>query len=72
MYHIKPTPVLRPWTADEIPLGAQMRSKLDPSHRWLAGNTGTDNVRMKLLETIEHSTDGGKTWLPCGVMEEAK
>ena len=72
MYHIKPTTTFRPWTADEMPLGAQMRSKLDPSRRWLACNTGTDNDRMELLETSEHSTDGGKTWLPCGVMEEGK
>jgi hypothetical protein len=71
-YRIKPTATLRPWTADKMPLGAQMRSKLDPSRRWLACNTGTDNDRMELLETSEHSTDGGKTWHPCGVMEEAK
>jgi hypothetical protein len=71
-YRIKPTAKLRPWTADEMPLGAQMRSKLDPSRRWLACNTGTDNDRMELLETSEHSTDGGKTWHPCGVMEECK
>jgi len=72
MYHIKPTAKLRPWTADEVPLGAQMRSKLDPSRRWLSCNTGTDNDRMELLETSEHSIDNGKTWLPCGVMEEGK
>jgi len=71
-YRIKPTAKLRPWTADEVPLGAQMRSKLDPSRRWLSCNTGTDNDRMELLETSEHSIDNGKTWLPCGVMEEAK
>jgi hypothetical protein len=71
-YRIKPTLKLRPWTADEMPLGAQMRSKLDPSRRWLACNTGTDNDRMELLETSEHSIDNGKTWHPCGVMEESK
>jgi hypothetical protein len=28
--------------------------------------------RSDLLKLYEHSTDGGKTWLPCGVVEEAK
>lgn len=71
-YRIKPTPVLRPWTADEIPLGAQVRKKSDPTRRWLIGNTGSYDDREKYFETNEHSTDSGKTWLPCGVMEESK
>jgi hypothetical protein len=29
-------------------------------------------TREGWLTCYEHSTDGGKTWLPCGVMEEAK
>ena len=72
MYHIKPTPVLRPWTADEVPLGMQVRKQSDPTSRWLIGNTGSHNDRLKYVENHEHSIDGGKTWLPCGVMEEAK
>jgi hypothetical protein len=71
MYHIKSTPVLRPWTADEVPLGAQMRRKAD-LHRFLIGSVANDGSRKEWLEHNEHSTDGGKTWLPCGVMEEAK
>jgi hypothetical protein len=36
------------------------------------GNTGSHDDRLKLAENHEHSTDGGKTWKECGVMEEAK
>jgi hypothetical protein len=70
MYHIKPTATLRPWTADEVPLGAQVRKQSDPTSRWLIGNTGSHNDRLKYVETHEHSIDGGKTWHPCGVMED--
>ena len=71
-FRIKPTAKLRPWTADEIPLGVQVRQKSDPTRRWLIGNTGSYDDREKYFENHEHSIDGGKTWLPCGVMEEAK
>jgi hypothetical protein len=70
-YRIKPTPVLRPWTADEVPLGAQMRRKTD-RHRFLIGSVANDGSRKEWLEHNEHSTDGGKTWKECGVMEECK
>jgi hypothetical protein len=72
IYRIKPTPVLRPWTADEVPLGAWMRKKQDVSHRWVVIDTGNELWRQAWFEDHEHSTDGGKTWLPCGVMEETK
>ena len=71
-YRIKPAATFRPWTADELPLGAQVRKKSDPTYRWVMGNTGSHDDRLKLAENHEHSTDGGKTWLPCGVIEEAK
>ena len=71
-YRIKPTPVLRPWTADEVPLGAVMRHKTDVSYRSLIGSTSTESARSEWLKDREHSTDGGKTWLPCGVVEESK
>jgi len=71
-YRIKSTPVLRPWTADEVPLGAWMRMKSDREYRFLISNTESFSGREHWLEDFEHSTDGGKTWLPCGVMEEAK
>jgi hypothetical protein len=71
-HRIKPTATLRPWTADEVPLGAQVRKQSDPTCRWLIGNTGSHDDRLKYVETHEHSIDCGKTWLPCGVMEESK
>jgi hypothetical protein len=69
-YRIKPTPVLRPWTADEVPLGAWMRKKQDVTHRWVVIETGDELWRQDWCKNHEHSTDCGKTWLPCGVMEE--
>jgi hypothetical protein len=72
-YRIKPTPVLRPWTADEVPLGAQVRSKsYHPDHRSMIIQSGNSMTREGWLVGYEHSTDGGKTWYPCGVVEEAK
>jgi hypothetical protein len=79
-YRIKPTTKLRPWTADEVPLGAWLRSKM---HSWKCiiievdkrGRIGVNGGNIPLdyaLQNNEYSTDGGKTWLPCGVMEEAK
>ena len=73
-YRIKPTATLRPWTADEVPLGAWMRVKdSNCGHpRVLICGTYDELTRSTWLSTSEHSTDGGKTWLPCGVVEEAK
>jgi hypothetical protein len=71
-YRIKPTPVLRPWTADEVPLGAWMRDVSKQDYRWLIHTSGNADTRKDWLVGYEHSTDSGKTWLPCGVMEEAK
>jgi hypothetical protein len=71
-YRIKPTPTFRPWTADEVPLGAQMRKKQYVSRRGVVIDTGDEICRQAWLEYSEHSTDGGKTWHPCGVMEESK
>ena len=73
-FRIKPTAKLRPWTADEVPLGAWMRAK-DPNYgnrRSLMCGTYDEGTRSTWLSTSEHSTDGGKTWLPCGVVEESK
>ena len=70
-YRIKPT--LRPWTADEVPLGAWGRNPQYPKTRWLIDRTSSEENRKDWLDTkYEHSTDGGKTWLPCGVVEESK
>ena len=71
-YRIKPTATLRPWTADEVPLGAQMRTGANGEYRWLIDCSGHNIKRKEWFEECEHSTDGGKTWLPCGVVEESK
>ena len=71
-YRIKPTPVLRPWTADEVPLGAWMRFKKVIDDRSVLAWTSTQRDRDMWLDEREHSTDNGATWLPCGVMEESK
>ncbi len=80
-YCIKPTAKLRPWTADEVPLGAILRYKgNNQSIRLLIVcnlQTGLCGYQTNfpydyLRDEMEHSTDKGVTWLPCGVMEEAK
>lgn len=80
-YRLKPTPALRPWTAWEVPVGAIIRYKRNPhSIRMLivcneeSGLTGRDSnwPYITLLDVMEHSTDGGLTWKPCGVEEVVK
>ena len=71
-YRIKPTTVLRPWTADEVPLGAWVLEKANRERRWLITDVHDQEFRSDLLKLYEHSTDGGVTWKPCGVVEEAK
>ena len=70
-YRVKPMPKLRPWTADEVPLGAWMRFKRNPQDRVLIGWVSVQADRDLWLDEREYSIDGGKTWLPCGV-EESK
>ena len=71
-YCVIPDPTYRPWTADEVPLGAWMRFKRNPQDRVLLGWVSVQSDRDLWLDEREHSTDGGKTWLPCGVVEESK
>jgi hypothetical protein len=71
-YRRKPAAKLRPWTADEVPLGAWMRFKLIPSERYLITQSTLSLPLQQWFQDREHSIDGGKTWLPCGVVEDAK
>jgi hypothetical protein len=71
-YRRKPTATLRPWTADEVPLGAWMRFKKVIDDRSILAWTSTQRDRDMWLAEREHSIDGGKTWSACGVVEEAK
>ena len=71
-YCVIPDPTYRPWTADEVPLGAWMRFKKVIDDRSILAWTSNQADRDMWLDEREHSIDGGKTWLPCGVVEEAK
>lgn len=71
-YCVIPDPTYRPWTADEVPLGAQARNREHPKTRWLIDRTSSEENRKDWCKNYEHSTDGGVTWKPCGVVEEAK
>jgi hypothetical protein len=88
MYRIKPTATLRPWTTDEVPLDCWIRMIVgDNRYKWkpvtvqplgvitIPADIGYSlklNTWQFLATEYEHSIDNGKTWLPCGVMEEAK
>ncbi len=77
IYRRKPTPTLRPWKPEEVPLGVLVRSKDDHKERSLICGTDRFHINTGLgfftfsraLEMLEHSIDNGKTWLPCGVEE---
>ena len=72
-YCVIPDATYRPWTADEVPLGAWMRNKSVQCDRWIIVHLQySSRNREEWLDKYEHSTDGGKTWLPCGVVEESK
>jgi hypothetical protein len=71
-YRIKPTVTLRPWTADEVPLGAWLRDKSDKAGRRLLICAYEEEHRIHWLNHHEHSIDKGVTWHHCGVMEESK
>ncbi len=74
---IKPGAKLRPWTPEEVPVGALLRWKDTPLTSVILGIRNSHLVGCNdtyplalVLTTMLHSTDGGKTWQPCGVMEE--
>jgi len=80
-----PTPKLRPWKPEEVPVGALTKTLGKGNEfRWLIVASCSDGVThcggtacrsdsvQYMLERCEHSTDGGKTWKPCGVMEGAE
>ena len=79
-FQIKPTKTLRPWTADEVPLGAWLRHSgqgrkaiiIDVTFDQQIGIHGSYFSPQFVLAYCEHSLDGGKTWKPCGVEEESK
>jgi len=78
-YRVKPT--LRPWKAEEVPVGALIRPIEKPDSHGIitavsngliyAGKVveGFASTPDSTMKTVEHSLDQGKTWLPCGVVE---
>jgi hypothetical protein len=69
-------PKLRQWTPDEVPLGSWARRDSD-GFRGLITAVGEISAAIgldfyglsELSKEWTHSTDNGKTWLPCGVEE---
>ena len=73
----------RPWTPEEVPVGALFRFNNTGSHQWIVtgcnlvvihvSNPARNSIPMEdaLTEGCEHSLDNGKTWLPCGVGVDA-
>ena len=74
----------RPWTSEEVPVGAIVRTVgVAQPFRWLivaacsegittcGGSTCITHKHQWLTDSCECSTDNGKTWLPCGVEVEA-
>lgn len=81
-YRIRPEPHLRSWKPEEVPVGALIgyihdKEKLsrglithtNGSMVWTTFEVLIPKETAYLLEKFEHSTDGGRTWLPCGVEE---
>lgn len=76
LYQEPPVKKFRPWTLEEVPVGAFTKPKSGgdllmiigrlSSGALLAGDGGIYPLH-DLLKLREHSLDGAKTWLPCGV-----
>ena len=86
-YCVIPESTIRPWKFDEVPVGSLIRYREEASNDMVStmiigvslrdgnikiGIWDGDTSTSYLLKFADHSIDGGKTWLPCGVMEEAK
>lgn len=79
-YRVKPTTTakLRAWKPEEVPVGAVLRQKANHANKSIISGMVNrkcfigvwDCPTLFMAEDCEHSIDGGKTWLPCGVMTE--
>ncbi len=75
-WRIKPTPRLRPWLVMEVPVGALLRGRngFEKSLIICAVDdvvyTGNGYFKLERInDYFEYSTDGGKTFHPCGCLE---
>lgn len=78
----KPAPKLRPWKPEKVPLESWFRNiqseglfrlvSVRKTYVLMGFNAkeGSEHTYESLLRNMEHSIDGGKTWKPCGVIEE--
>lgn len=80
-YRIKPTPKLRAWRAEEVPVGALIRVKgNDVFAVFVIIGKRMDEIffgadhKIHTTEEVfiahEHSTDNGQTWHPCGTLDQ--
>lgn len=85
IYRIKQEPKLRPWKPEEVPVGSWCRSKYAHEHNhtdftsiigvskncFYTVEDTIDDMCLQLKNSLDYvySTDHGKTWLPCGVLE---
>lgn len=76
-------PKYRAWTASEVPIGAMIRA-IKEAYHFRSMIIGSNDKYFKYvgdpqsevvesnfayaLNHFDHSTDGGKTWSPCGVL----
>lgn len=78
-YRAKPEPKLKPWKPEEVPVGAliQFRGSISVilavygQKLWFInqGELTWNYVDAGIFYASKYSTDGGKTWKPCGVEE---
>ncbi len=75
-YRIKPEKKYRPWTFEEAPFPCLFRDKV-MTNRFIFVKivingyylpNGSFITFEQVLEAFEHSSDNGKTWLPCGTL----
>lgn len=81
-FPLEPKRTLVPWTKDTVPREAWLRFKVNDVYssvcEFPVGGVDTTSLRIydrvytykHALDYIEHSLDGGKTWLPCGTWKE--
>lgn len=85
-YRIAPDPKLRPWKPEEVPVSALFKNIGTGTIYYPISQSAVGTVRLlgssgttvlcyeygpdELFGTHLNSTDGGKTWHPCGMMEE--
>lgn len=74
---VKPTPKLRPWKPEEIPVGAVVRYRkttyrhiIDSTWQGFAHFNACNYDAIVLFEDYEWHWPHETEWLPCGVMED--